>query len=408
MQTKNILQVINRWENVLIETIAISVIFVSAAVTANYFGWPSPDPTVKAAAAVYAYGVDGMFYICVRLARHYLSYGFSARGVGFGLFWMALSAVMGGFTWHNNLLFAATSWHISAEALQRVGFSDAQELQLHAIIPVAVVLIVAVIPRRHTKEVRTPEQIMEDARQQAALLEAQNMLRSVKAQGAGQAVSTSVGGFLGKALKLDERKAQQEAEHKARLERRQQREALEAEQRQMRLLAGPEVLEEFALLDPATGEIDYNYDGLQVRLRSLGKWPPAIAGLDDADTLQKKAIVAEQEEATLEDEALSESGNHPAFINAKAVAEILNCSVDLANKLLARYSEHPYHITGCRNRTIKRGRNKGETERVAPYKNVLEIKRKMERDRANKVRKFPSTKNTKPAQDVGEDSTAMA
>lgn len=271
MSQPKLLQVISRWENVLIETIAISVIIISAAVTANYFGWPSPDPTVKAAAAVYAYGVDGMFYVCVRLARHYLSYGFSARGVGLGLFWMLLSALMGAFTWHNNLLFAATSWHISAQALARVGFSDAEELQLHAIIPVAVVLIVAVIPRRHVKEVRTPEQIIEDARQQAALLQAQNMLRSIKAQGAGQALSTSVGGFLGKALKLDERKARQDAERKQREEADRQHEEQRAYQKKLWSLATPEM--RAACVHDGEDETWTDYEQLEQMLLAAGMMP---------------------------------------------------------------------------------------------------------------------------------------
>lgn len=268
MQPKQLLQAINRWENVLIEAIAISVIFISAVVTANYFGWTDADPTVKAASVVYAFGVDGMFYICVRLARHYLSFGLTWRGVCLGLFWMALSIGMGAFTWHNNLLFAANAWHLDPAALARAGVNDTQELHLHAIIPVVVVLIVALIPRRKAKDERTPEQILADAKQQKALLEAKNMLRSVNAQGAGAGVRSVVGGFFGQALNLEEK-------HKQEAQAKRARKTRNDERAQMRTLADAALLSE---CEDEDGTLDYPL--LEARLKEAGLWPPSIAKLN--------------------------------------------------------------------------------------------------------------------------------
>ncbi len=369
MQPKNIIQAISRWENVLIEAIALSVIFVSAAVTANYFGWPSSDPTVKAAAAVYAFGVDGMFYICVRLARHYLSYGFSGKGA-LGLFWMLLSAGMGAFTWHNNLLFAATSWHISEDALQRVGVSDAQELQLHAIIPVVVVLIVALIPRRQAKDERTPDEILAEAQREIARAEAKNQVRAARAKVAGAGLRGTVSGFAGQVLNSEEKQRLAEVREAERQEARRQNAVIEAERRQMRALA---TLEELNAAEDEDGDV--SYERLYVILKEAGKWPPAIAALPDVETLQAVAIQQEQDEDNVDSADLAgvtPSGRHRTWMTDKEVLEYLDLKdIRTARRWMSAEYKGPYKIEGC----ITRKR-----VRRAPIAAVRAVKEKRDRE----------------------------
>lgn len=370
MQPKQLLQAINRWENVLIEAIAISVIFISAVVTANYFGWTDADPTVKAASVVYAFGVDGMFYICVRLARHYLSFGLSWRGVCLGLFWMVLSIGMGAFTWHNNLLFAANAWHLDPAALQRAGVNDTQELQLHAIIPVVVVLIVALIPRRKAKDERTPEQILFEASQEIARAEAKNQVRAAKAKVAGAGLKGTVGGFMGQVLSTEEKQRQAAAREVERQQERRQRALVEAERRQMRDLAG------FVLLSECEDEDGIDYEQLEMRLRDLGKWPPAVAALPDVETLQEVAIREEQDDDLSDSSlnAVTPSGRHRTWMTDKEVQEFLGLKdIRTARRWMSAEYKGPYKIEGCMTR---------KRVRRAPIATVRVVKEKRDHEAA--------------------------
>src|SRR5690348_6898663 len=112
---------LSRWQNVLIELVALSVIGVSAILTAQYFGFDSPDPVVKLRAVVYAFGVDGAFYTTVQLTRHYL---FGKRNAWAAGFWLIWTLGLGAFTYHNNLLFAAGFWQLNPDALTRAGVTE--------------------------------------------------------------------------------------------------------------------------------------------------------------------------------------------------------------------------------------------------------------------------------------------
>src|SRR5215831_13188258 len=125
---KSVRDALSRWQNVLIEAIALLVIGVSAILTAEYFGYASPDPVVKVRAIVYAFGVDGAFYITVQLTRHYLFR--LQRNIAAALFWLLWALGLGAFTYHNNLLFAAGFWQVDPEALTRAGVTETLELHV--------------------------------------------------------------------------------------------------------------------------------------------------------------------------------------------------------------------------------------------------------------------------------------
>lgn len=193
---KGIRSAITRWDNGLIEGITASVILVSAILTAMYFGF-GDGPIVTLQAVVYAFAVDGMFYVAVRLTRHYFAQGWGRAHAG--VFWLLVGCAAGWFTWHNNLLFAANSWHLDPLALQRAGFSDSQELQLHAIVPLAAVFFGAIIPRPRRE--KTAEQIRIAAEAELAIIETKNAVRAARAGAAAAGLRGVVGGFAGQLLK---------------------------------------------------------------------------------------------------------------------------------------------------------------------------------------------------------------
>jgi hypothetical protein len=323
---------ITKYDNLLIECISLLVIGISAVLTANYFGFPSSDPVVKAQAVIYALGVDGLFYLAVRLTRCYLA----ARHLGTGSFWLLVASGMGFFTYHNNLLFAANAWQLNQEALLRAGVSDTLELHLHALIPVIVVLIVSIIPRRQVQDLRTPEQILLEAEQKAALLQAKALLRGVESVGAGAGLRSAVIGVGNGLFKLDERKVQKEQKAAARAERRRLQEEKRVERAQIKVLAMQHHLitdEEQEQEDELESEEERDalYTLWQGRLQGVGQWPPAVAALPDVETLQAVAIQQVVEEVDSADQdAMTASGKHKVWMFAEDVAKELGISLDQA------------------------------------------------------------------------------
>lgn len=338
---KHLRYAITRWDNAIIEAICASVILVSAILTAIYFGFGN-GWIVTLQAVVYAFAVDGMFYVCVRLSRHFFAQGWGR--VPAGLFWLLLAGAAGAFTYHNNLLFAANSWHLDPLALARAGVSDSQELQMHAIIPVAVVVIGAIIPRPRRE--KSPEQIQHEAAQQLALIQAKNAVRAAKASAAGAGVRGVVGGFFGQALNLEEKHQEQEMRHQA-------RKAREEERQMMRALADEALLSECLDED---GLLDYAL--LEARLREAGKWPPAIA------RLQENAQENVQEESDPNMDAITSSGM-PKWLTAEQVAETLGISVFQATQRMKPDYKGRYSRIKSREFSVH-----GKPVRKAYYKTV--------------------------------------
>ena len=363
---------LSRWQNVLIEVIALLVIGVSALLTAEYFGFDSPDPIVKARAAVYAFGVDGAFYVCVQLARHYL---FAKRNGWAFCFWLLWTLGLGAFTYHNNLLFAAGFWQLNPEALDRAGVTQALELHLSALIPVAIIVLMALIPRRQAKDERTPEQIRADAARELALIEAKSQARSARAALAGKGLRGTVGGFVGQALNLEERQAAQAAEEA----RRQQRELRRAERRQMEQIAHDQGLNLMEI------------DDLEEALRDRGLWPLAktVAEAADEMTQEEEGEVEEDQEPSTAVLSTT-SGSLSSWLDAMAVAAFLGITRATAKRWMEADWGGPYRIVGCRNFEVRRG-NRTLKIRKAPLKSVAEVKKYLDAARHGKNGATPHT-----------------
>lgn len=292
---------ITKWDNGLIEAICASVILISAILTAIYFGF-GQGPIVTLQAVAYAFAVDGMFYLSVRLARHYFAQGWSRAFAG--VFWLLVAGAAGAFTWHNNLLFAANAWHLDPSALARAGVSDGLELQLHAIIPVAVVLFGAIIPR--PRQEKSAAEITAEAEQKIALMQAKNVLRAAQASEAGAGLRGVVGGFFGQALQLTEKQAQSEARRKERNERRLRNERLQRRGLELGLLSGDEEM------------IDFDWLEGQINLKELP--------------------LPEQLEEVEEPDEMTASGKHKVWMTAAEVAAELGISQAQAERRMqARY-----------------------------------------------------------------------
>lgn len=320
---------ITKWDNGLIEAICASVILISAILTAIYFGF-GQGPIVTLQAVAYAFAVDGMFYLSVRLARHYFAQGWSRAHAG--VFWLLVAAAAGAFTWHNNLLFAANTWHLDPSALARAGVSDGMELQLHAIIPVAVVLFGAIIPR--PRQDKSAAEITAEAEQKIALMQAKNAMRAAQASEAGPRLRGVVGGFFGQALQLNEQPA------------RRVHESREDERAQMRDLA------DFALLQECEDDDDdLDYALLKTRLTEAGLWPPMPA--DVPEEISDPSM-----------EAVTSSGM-PKWLTAEQVAERLGISVYQANQRLKPDYKGRYARIKSREFIVQ-----GKSVRKAYYKTV--------------------------------------
>lgn len=329
---------ITKWDNGLIEAICASVIVISAILTATYFGF-GDGPIVTLQAVVYAFAVDGMFYLAVRLARHYFAQGWGRAHAG--VFWLLVACLAGAFTWHNNLLFAANSWHLDAQALSRAGVSDGLELQLHAIIPVAVVLFGAIIPRPHRQQ--TAEEIRAEAERKLALMQAKNAVRAATASEAGAGLRGVVGGFFGQALHTAEKQQQASIEREA-------RRARHAEQQRMIDQADADLLEECRDED---GDLDMPL--LEQRLREAGKWPVSVAVLP----VEEETQISDPEMSAITPAGL------PKWLTAEQVAERLSISVYQANqRMKPNYSGRYSRINS---REFSRN---GKPVRKAYYKTV--------------------------------------
>lgn len=355
---------LSRWQNVLIEAIALLVIGVSALLTAEYFGFDSPDPIVKVRAAVYAFGVDGAFYVCVQLARHYL---FTKRNGWAFVFWLLWTIGLGGFTYHNNLLFAAGFWQLDGSALERAGVTQGFELHLTAIVPVAIIVLMALIPRRQAKDERTPEQIRADSARELALIEAKSQARTARAALAGKGLRGTVGGFVGQALNVEDRRtaqAQEEAKRELRERRREER-------RKMEQIARDQGLNLMEI------------DDLEQALRDRGLWPLAKATTAALDEATEEDEAPEEPQETIISAPSTASGAVPSWLDATAVAAFLEISRPTAKNWMEGDWKGPYRIVGCRNFETRRG-NRTIMIRKAPLKSVADVKKLLDAARHGK------------------------
>jgi hypothetical protein len=173
-------------------------------------------------AAVRALGVDGGFFLGLYFSRRLWmrkKHGWwdGIRTTVFGLIWFAVALLMASLSWFSNTLFVANYQTIITEdLLAKAGFTSiSPQLVNKAIgaIPLVIVLLYSIVPRqsRTVLDVRSPEEIEEEALREAARIRAQNMVAAARAEGAGQRIRTVLGGLVNEAFNLEEAKKHDES-----------------------------------------------------------------------------------------------------------------------------------------------------------------------------------------------------
>lgn len=172
-------------------------------------------------AAVRAVGVDGGFFLGLYFSRRHWTREKSGwwdgtKALLAGIPWFAVAMVMAGVSWLSNALFVSGSTTIiTQQALDQIGvtFIDAKQANwMIGGIPLVIVLLYSIVPSQVQvkTETRTPEEIEQEAKQEAARIRAQNMVAAARAEGAGQRLRTVAGGLIGQALDLEGRQRRDE------------------------------------------------------------------------------------------------------------------------------------------------------------------------------------------------------
>lgn len=176
------------------------------------------------------------------------------------------------------------------------------------------------------------------------------------------------------------------------VESRRERHAKEqAKQAQLRRIAGA-LVRDYETTDEDENII-VDWLGLEADLRARGLYPEqnSLASLPTNEQLIATAKAADVvvDEAQDEDDERSNSGNHRSYISATEVADVLAIPLPRAREMMRAFSKDRFAIKGCKNIRLRKPIRGRDTERRAPYGEVLEIQRRMEAERAGKLRPFP-------------------
>jgi hypothetical protein len=328
-------------------------------------------------AAVRALGVDGGFFLGLYFSRRLWmrqKHGWwdSIRTTVFGLIWFAVALLMASLSWFSNTLFVASFQTIITQGLLgKAGFGSVPpEFVNKAIgaIPLVIVLLYSIVPR-HTVahvETRTPEEIEEESKREAARIRAQNMVAAAKAEGAGQRLRQVVGGLVGEAFNLEETK-----KHDERL--KQMRIALETAGITTAGMSDDEV----EIQAVARGVWDQKRNEA-IKSKSTARTTGATLRLPDAET-----EVETDEDDQEGNPDRTATGPQVSWLDATAVSAFLGISKPTAQNWMKGDWTGPYRIMGCRNFDMRRG-NKMVKVRKAPLKSVAEVKKLLDAARHSK------------------------
>jgi hypothetical protein len=354
-------KVMELWLNV----VTWGLIIVSMLSMAYVFGYDLNAPpwnTDNLRAGTAAVAIDSWFFASLYFSRRF--WGRSKAG-GFG--WFVSAFAFGVFSWFCNVIFFATFLHtISTAVLARAGmdfFSQQGIIKAVCMLLSGSVLLYCLAPRRLQRDTRTEEERAQDTRSEEEQQE--RLIRKVR--GWRQLVAVASG-----AEEREKQRKEEEKKREAREQKREKQRALFARGVELGLITGQEDV------------IDYTI--LEQRIKMQDMPIPTAEQLATEDVQENE-------------EPMSDTGNHHTTLNEQEVAEFLGVSVQTARKMMEPFSDHEFNIPGCRNKTIRRGRNKGKVERRAPYDKVKEVKKRMED--ARKIR--PLRKQQSDAQEAAEE-----
>ena len=330
-------------------------------------------------AGVRALGVDGGFFLGLYFSRRLWmrkKHGWwdGLKTNAFGLIWFIVALLMASLSWFSNTLFVASfQTIITQDLLGKAGFDGIPPQVVNkaiGAIPLVIVLLYSIVPRQTQVriETRTPEEIEQEAKQEAARIRAQNLVAAAKAEGAGQRLRTVVGGLVGEALNLEERGKRDER------------------RKQMRI----------ALETAGHATADMSDEEVEIQAVSRGVWDqkrgeaikPKPAARTNGATLRLPEMEVEETDNTDDQEDAgsarpSASGTMPSWLDASAVAAFLEVGRQTAKKWMEPDWNGPYHLVGCRNFDVKQG-NRVVRVRRAPLKSVSDVKKRLDAARHSK------------------------
>lgn len=295
------------------------------------WGWADTDPVIKTSALIVA-GVTeiGLFAFLILFSQQFYGRRHFSALLGWGVSALACAGV----SLYVNIGYFQINWH------DQTGNTLA-DLLIRALFPMALLLAFSMIPPKQQK-IRTVAEVQQE--------------------------------YAGRIAEAEMKLKLTEITEDAKEKRRRQRAEEEAKRVQLRRMAGAELLAEFTVYDE-DGLAQIDYLGLAAAVEDRNR----LAALPSAEEMIA-AMVADEapEEVADEDDAMSVSGNHRAYLSAQEVAQLLSVSEDTAKRMMEARSAHPYAIRGCKNIRLRKPRGNRRHERRAPYATVLEVKAQME------------------------------
>jgi hypothetical protein len=146
--------------------------------------------------------VDSVMFLGVYFTRRFLMHqGKQTWHWFWGSIWLLVAVLATGFSWFSNTLAVnALGTVVTQGLLNKAGFGDwdaAGVNQVIAALPIVAVLLYAIVPRRmkaapRVVDTRTPEEILHEAQQEAARIQAGRMLRQARAEEVGEGLGDGI------------------------------------------------------------------------------------------------------------------------------------------------------------------------------------------------------------------------
>jgi hypothetical protein len=146
--------------------------------------------------------VDSIMFLGVYFTRRFLMHRPKRAWHWFwGVVWLLVAVLATGFSWFSNTLAVnELGTTVTQQLLNKAGFEgwDAAEVnQVIAALPIVAVLLYGIVPRRmktapRMVDTRTPEQILQEAQQDAARIQAARIVRQARATEVGESIGEGV------------------------------------------------------------------------------------------------------------------------------------------------------------------------------------------------------------------------
>lgn len=365
----------SRYMEIGLHALVVALLAVSIIGIAYVYGFSLNGNLLdNVSAAVRAVGVDGGFFLGLYFSRRHWTrekqgWGDGLKAMLAGVPWFAVAMVMAGVSWLSNTLFVSGSMTIiTQDALNKAGITIIDAKQASWVIggiPLLVILLYSIVPARMQAhvETRTPEEIEQEAKREAARIRAQNMVAAARAEGAGARLRTVVGGLVGEAFNLEETKKREER-------RKQMRIALETAG-----YATSGMSDEQVEIQAVSRGVWDQKRGEAVKVKPAARSNGATLRLAEGEAEEETDEADDQDEES----DTTPTGSQVSWLDANAVAAFLEISKPTAVNWMKGDWSGVYRIQGCRNVKTRRG-----SVRKAPLKSVADVKQRLDAARHSK------------------------